>query len=84
VINPNEIVEYNFQRVAIKEIPSSEARAMLGYGHLPVLGREVIANPSGEPWPYLPENCLRADEAQWTWINDGQNLVCPGCGVDGT
>lgn len=86
VINPDEVVEYNFERMAIKDIPSAQTRAMLGYGHLPEPGRDVIANPNGEPWAYRPENCLRADETRWTWITVGgeEFLVCPGCGVDGT
>lgn len=86
VINPDEVVEYNFERMAIKDIPSAQARTMLGYGHPPVPGRDVIANPNGEPWTYEPKNCLRADETRWTWITVGDKefLVCPGCGVDGT
>lgn len=82
--DPDEMVEYNFQRMAIKDIPSQGVRAMLGYGHVRMPGDQVTPNPSGEPWPYTPDHCLRADEIRWLWINNGQNLVCPGCGLDGT
>ena len=84
MIDPNAVVTYNFEPMSIKDIPSVSARAMLGYGHLVFPGDSVIPHPSGEPWPYTPETCLRTDEKRWTWINDGQSLVCPGCGLDGT
>ncbi|MFE0472408.1 hypothetical protein ACFW2V_12410 [Streptomyces sp. NPDC058947] len=84
MIDPNEIVEFNGQLVAIKDIPSAQIRALYGLGHLPEPGREVIPNPTGEAWPYRPEDCPRAAEMTGTWINDGQYLVCPGCGMDGT
>lgn len=84
MINPNEIIEYNAERMALKDIPDAAVRHSLGLGHFPVPGRGVLPNPSGEPWPYTPEMCLRTDETRWTWIDGGRYLVCPGCGVDGT
>lgn len=30
-----------------------------------------------------PATCLYGSFG-WVWINDGQNLVCPVCGLDGT
>lgn len=34
-------------------------------------------------YPGDPATCLYG-ALGWTWINDGQNLVCPVCGLDGT
>lgn len=36
-------------------------------------------------WPYTPTTCLVASNGlNWLWLNGGQNLVCPGCGIEGT
>lgn len=84
VIDVDRVVKYNGKSMPIKDIPSTQVRALYGLGHLPEAGREVIPNPTGEPWPYELENCPRAGEVSGVWISDGQHLVCPGCGLDGT
>lgn len=84
VIDADRVVRYNGEPMSIKDIPSAQVRALYGLGHLPEAGRDVIPNPTGDPWPYEPENCPQAGEGAGVWINGGQHLVCPGCGLDGT
>lgn len=84
MIDPDEVVEYDGALMAVKDIPDPDARRLLGYGHFPEPGREVIEHPDGEDWPFRPEVCPRADELKGIWIHDGQYLVCPGCGMDYT
>lgn len=84
MIDPDEIVTFNGEQIAIKDIPLASDRHLFGFGHYSVPGREVITSEDGTPWPYEPDTCPRADETQWTWIHNGTYLVCPGCGTDGT
>lgn len=84
MIDPNEKVTYNGEPLAIKDIPDIAVRRQLGLGHFPEPGRGVVQNQTGEPWRYTPDDCPRADEWKWTWINNATSLVCPGCGTDGT
>lgn len=48
------------------------------HGHGYSADREVHPGYPGDP-----KTCLYGS-LRWTWINDGQNLVCPVCGLDGT
>jgi len=80
MIDPDEIVEFNGQSMAIKDVPDKHIRAMLGYGH-GYTGRPVV---EGE-WAYTPDTCLLTGPTEGTkWINDNQTLVCTGCGLDVT
>lgn len=81
MIDKFEVVSYNGEELAIKDLPE-HIRPMYGYGH----GSWDIAHRERHEGIgiYDPAHCIRADETMGTWINHGQNLVCPGCGLDYT
>jgi hypothetical protein len=81
MINTNEVVSYNGEEMPIKDLPEN-IRPMYGYGHY----SWDVKNRERHPGIgiYEPDECIRADEGLGTWINYGQNLVCPGCGLDYT
>lgn len=81
LVDPDEVIEYNFKPTKIRDLPQ-DARAGMGMGHFPEHIRAYETHPGD--WPYTPEECLNAISTVGVWINDGQNLVCPGCGLDGT
>lgn len=72
------MVTFNGEQMMIKDVPDETIREQLGYGHPGWRSREV--HPGYE---VHPGECTYG-HLQWTWINDGQNLVCPRCGLDGT
>ena len=83
MVDPDEIVEFNGMPTAIKNLPVVH-RVLCGMGHdMWLIQREKREVIPGN-WPYIPEDCLRAGETKRVWINDGQDLVCPGCGIDCT
>lgn len=87
-IDPDEEIYYEGERMKIKDILSPSYRALFGYGHNPwdiEAGTIHALDNKGKPFPYTPQTCLVAGNPfHWQWINGGQNLVCPGCGIDGT
>lgn len=85
-IDPREQVNYNGERMAIEEVPSLQARWMMGYGHDPADVRQRTHHPRGEGqnWAYTPSTCLVASQGSiGVWIDDS-HLTCPGCGLDFT
>jgi hypothetical protein len=79
-VNPDEQVEYNGVLMAIKDVPNLAVRQLLGVGHYRD-GRPLVPGN----WPFTPETCIYTEPGDaFVWINDGETLVCPGCGVDGT
>lgn len=93
-IDPEQLVNYNGQEMKLKNVPDREARFVWGLGHDGVhfsrLKPEARIPPSSmepplEKWPYEIEWCpFNAPEDNFVWIQNGQILVCPGCGLDGT
>lgn len=82
VINPDDLVTYNGEEIKVKDVPDRYARsAIFGYGHMPIeKWRKVFPG-----YPHSPDTCTQHNNGtDWDWINDGQNLVCPGCGLEGT
>lgn len=86
--NPDEIVEYNGASMRIRDIPDPFVREMLGMGHAHFSpDRKVITQDDSGPrrWPFTIQTCLYSGEQFATeWINNGQTLVCIGCGLDCT
>jgi hypothetical protein len=82
MMNPDEIVEISGHRMMIRDVPDRFTRNMLGYGHSTYDSKERECHPG--IGLYTPDTCVRADEIIGVWINFGQNLVCPGCGLDFT
>lgn len=85
-LDPKTVVTFNGERMAIEEVPSLQARWMLGYGHDPadVRQREHLPRGEGENWAYTPSTCLVADQGTMgVWV-DTTHLACPGCGLDFT
>jgi hypothetical protein len=92
----DQIVDFNGEPMAIKDIPDPVIRTMLGYGHVGHNRRPVIT-VEGRTWESTPDVCTFGD-GPWEWITeDGQPgdtkswpergiqyLVCPKCGLDGT
>lgn len=74
-------IEFNGKLVAIKDLPRDHAAAF-DYGHFSydIKHRKRWSSVG----LYRPETCMRADEPMGVWINDQENLVCPGCGLDFT
>lgn len=74
-------VEVNGIPTKIRDM-SHDYKAMMGFAHFSgdIARRERHLGIGIDE----PENCTRADETSGTWINYGQNLVCPGCGLDFT
>ena len=54
------------------------ARRMSQGGHQGAMTRVTHPGYVGDP-----RTCIYGSFG-WTWINDGENLVCPVCGLDGT
>lgn len=91
--DPDLIIEFCGELTKLKDIPDRFVRNAMGLGHPPqdCERREQHAAPVTtdegdelESWPHSPEDCLCAGDQRGVWINDGQNLVCPGCGLDFT
>ena len=82
VIDPDETVEFNGVVMAIRNIPSEFVRNMMGMGHSTATIAQTEVHDG--PFPCKPEFCLFADENVGVWINNGENLVCRGCGLDCT
>jgi hypothetical protein len=82
MIDPERTIEFDGKEMAIKDVPDAYTREMLGYGH------SSFDVQNRTRWPeigeYEPGKCLRADELKGIWINKGENLACPGCGLDFT
>lgn len=74
----DQFTTYNGERMRIRDVPSKTIREMLGFGHSGWETREV--HPG---YPVHPSECAYGS-MRWEWINDGENLVCPRCGLDGT
>jgi len=89
-VDADRVVMYFGKPTAIKDIPGPISRAGMGYGHFLTRRRSETVHPhpfhkDGHDWPWTPETCRVAGWPKgWLWINGGQNLVCPGCGLDGT
>lgn len=82
-VDPRAIITYNGESMAIEDVPSSEIRASLGYGHFGPFSRPVIERTDGKNWPYTPNMCLLAGNIRGVWV-DPEHLACPGCGLDMT
>lgn len=82
-VDPRAVIRYNGESMAIEDVPSSEIRASLGYGHYGPFSRPVIKRTDGKSWPYTPNMCLLAGNIRGVWV-DPQHLACPGCGLDMT
>lgn len=78
----DEIIVINDVPVKIRDIQNQDDKAFMGYGHFAwdINKRERHLGIG----TYEPAECMRANESSGTWINYGQNLVCPGCGLDFT
>lgn len=81
LVNPDQVITHNGAPVAIKDL-APPLRALAGMGHNPY----DISNRDRHPgeWKWTPDTCLRASATHGQWINDEQDLVCPGCGLDYT
>jgi len=81
----DELVTYNGTRMRVRDVPDRLLRAMWGYGHAAARGRvgRLIWRPG--LWFYTPDTCQLAEAPSATrWVEDGQTLVCIGCGLDCT
>ncbi|MEU7435684.1 hypothetical protein AB0B07_33325 [Streptomyces sioyaensis] len=82
-VNPNTVIDLDGVPTAIKDLNRTD-RNVLGLGHsvwdIDVLKKQ--RHPGD--WPYTSEDCQRADERFGVWINNENDLVCPGCGLDYT
>ncbi|MFI1161428.1 hypothetical protein [Streptomyces sioyaensis] len=82
-VDPNTVIDLDGVPTALKNMDRHD-RNMFGLGHS-VWDIEVEKKQQHPgPWPYKPEDCQRADERFGVWINNEQNLVCAGCGLDYT
>lgn len=94
----DQLVDFNGETMAIKDIPDPVIRTMLGYGHANDDKRSVVV-VEGRTWESTPDVCTFGD-GPWEWArgiiiypaNDqgtivgevDEYLVCPKCGLDGT
>lgn len=95
MVDGDELTTFNGQMMKIRDVPDAFVRHMLGFGHSFKPGRDAVRVKPDGPWPYEPDVCPRADEQTGVWLNkecepagpdleDGEYLVCPGCGLDCT
>lgn len=84
MINPDEIVVFRGESMAIKDVPDRLIRSLLGMGHYGHAGGRVSVPSELSPYPYSVEDCLRADETRGVWVLDRTILICQGCGLDCT
>lgn len=89
-VDVDEVITYNGEPTAIKDLPSPSRRAEFGMGHWLASNTAQAPLPhpykaEGHDWPWHPNECRVASWGKdWLWLNGGKNLVCPGCGIEGT
>ena len=87
-VDPEQQIDCDGDTIAIKDLPSPTLRQLAGIGHGPLTGRMVHQHPykaEGDNWPWMPDKCLIAgQQLTWLWLDGGESLTCPGCGIDGT
>ena len=81
MIDADATVIRDGKEIRIKDLPDRQDRIDCGLGHHPYLIARHKVHPG---FKHRPIECPHADELTGVWINDGNNLVCPGCGLDGT
>ena len=82
MVDPDAEVTYNGELMKLRDVPDPVVKHLCGLGHS-AYDCKMREHHPGE-WPCIPEECRYADETQGIWINEGENLVCQGCGLDFT